>query len=113
MGVRGDLRLLEMAVRRRFNIDTEKAAREVNELMSSPDPRVQLRALGIAALMESMNQKDEHKVIDGQLTARDSELSRIASDLGIDPRLIVDGSISTDSSVVGTSQPTSSIRPSK
>jgi hypothetical protein len=101
MGVRGDLQLLEMAVRRRFNIDTEKAAREVNALMSDPDPRVQLRALGIAALMESMNQKDEHKVIDGQLTARDSELSRIASDLGIDPRLIVDGSIKTDSGVGG------------
>jgi hypothetical protein len=113
MGVRGDLRLLEMAVRRRFNIDTEKAAREVNQLMSDPDPRVQLRALGIAALMESMNQKDEHKVIDGQLTARDSELSRIASDLGIDPRLIVDGSIQTDRSVVGTTQPTEAIRPGK
>ncbi len=99
-------------MRRRFEIDTEKAAREVNELMSSPDPRVQLRALGIAALMESMNQKDEHKVIDGQLTARDSELSRIASDLGIDPRLIVDGSIATDSSSVGTTEHATPVRPS-
>ena len=113
MGVRGDLRLLEMAVRRRFNIDTEKAAREVNELMSDPDPRVQLRALGIAALMESMNQKDEHKVIDGQLTARDSELSRIASDLGIDPRLIVHGSVEADSSTVSNSKPAKAIRPNK
>lgn len=112
MGVRGDLRLLEMAVRRRFDIDTEKAAREVNALMSDPDPRVQLRALGIAALMESMNQKDEHKVIDGQLTAGNSDLSRIASDLGIDPRLIVDGSISTDSSSVSTTEHAEAVRPS-
>ena len=113
MGVRGDLQLLEMAVRRRFNIDTEKAAREVNGLMSDPDPRVQLRALGIAALMESMNQKDEHKVIDGQLTARDSELSRIASDLGIDPCLIVHGSVEADSSTVSNSKPAKAIRPNK
>lgn len=88
MGVRGDLRLLETAVRRRFAVDTEKAVRQVNELMDSPDDRVRLRALQIATMMESMNQKDEHKVIDVRVTTRNDQLAEIAADLGIEVRAI-------------------------
>lgn len=49
---------------------------------------------------ESQNQSDEHKVLDVEhVTARDNQLSAIAADLGIDPRLIIDASIETDRSV--------------
>jgi len=88
MGVRGDLQLLEMAVRRRFPIDAEKAARTVNQFLDDTDPRVALRAAAIAALMESQNQKDEHKIIDGMLSSGNDRLSSVAADLGLDPGLI-------------------------
>ena len=80
MGVRGDLRLLETAVRRRWNIDTESAAKTINDHLNDPDPRVALRAAGIAAVMESQNQKDEHKELD-EFSSRVIEL---ATRLGID-----------------------------
>ena len=60
MGVRGDLQMLETAVRRRFPVDTELAAKAVNEGLKSDNPRVSLRAAQIAAIMESQNQRDEH-----------------------------------------------------
>ena len=64
MGVRGDLRLLETAVRRRYPIDAERAAETVNAHLNDPDPRVALRAASIAAIMEGQNQKDEHAQAD-------------------------------------------------
>ena len=60
MGVRGDLQMLETAIRRRYPVDAEKAARTVNQFLDDPDPRAALRAAAIAALMEGQNQKDEH-----------------------------------------------------
>jgi hypothetical protein len=80
LGVRGDLILLETAVRRRWDIDCEAAARTINESLNDPDPRVALRAAGIAALMESQNQKDEHKELD-EFSNRVLEL---ANRLGVD-----------------------------
>ena len=80
MGVRGDLRLLETAVRRRWDIDCKAAARTINECLGDPDPRVALRAAGIAAMMESQNQKDEHKDLD-EFSSRVLEL---ANRLGVD-----------------------------
>ena len=59
MGVRGDLRMLETAVRRRWNIDTERAAATVNEALGSDDERIKIRAAAIATVMEGQNQKDE------------------------------------------------------
>lgn len=52
--------MLETAVRRRYPVDADKAARTVNQFLDDPDPRAALRAAGIAALMEGQNQKDEH-----------------------------------------------------
>lgn len=98
MGVRGDLRLLETAIRRRFAVDTEKAARQVNDLMESDDHRVRVRALQLAALMESMNQKDEHKVIDVRVSTRHDQLVEIAADLGIEVGAIENASRSAGGS---------------
>ena len=80
--------MLEMAVRRRFDIDTEKAARKVNQLMDSNDERIATRVLAIAALMESINQKDQHKVIDVHVTKRLDRLDGIAAGLGVDVSVI-------------------------
>jgi hypothetical protein len=88
MGVRGDLRLLETAVRRRYPINTTKAAETVNRFLDDADPRVALRAAAIAATMEGQNQSDEHKVIDVRITTRHDQLDAIASDLGIDISVI-------------------------
>ena len=52
--------MLETAIRRRYPVDAEKAARTVNQFLDDPDPRAALRAAAIAALMEGQNQKDEH-----------------------------------------------------
>lgn len=102
MGVRGDLCLLETAVRRRFAIDREKAAQEVNKLMDSSDPRIRVRALSIAVMMESQNQKDEHKVIDVRVQTRNDELLGIATDLGIEVSVIEDAARQTDSGTGST-----------
>jgi hypothetical protein len=88
MGVRGDLVLLERAVKRRWNIDLEKTASVVNKLLSSDDERIQARATAIAVQMEKQNQADEHKVVDVRVTTRHDEISAIAADLGIAPSLI-------------------------
>lgn len=92
MGVRGDLRMLETAVRRRWSIDTEKAAATVNSFLEDPDPRIAVRAAAIAVLMEAQNQKDEHKVIDVGIQQQHARLDAIAAELGVDQRLIEDAS---------------------
>jgi hypothetical protein len=88
-----------MAVRRRWNIDTEKAAAQVNELINDPDPRISVRALGIAALMEGQNQKDEHKLLDVSVETRHDRLDAIAADLGIEASFIKAIEAGSDSGV--------------
>ena len=92
MGVRGDLVLLERAVRRRWPIDLEKTASVVNELLSSDDERIQARAAAIAVQMEKQNQADEHKVVDVRVTTRNDRLPAIAADLGIEIGALADAS---------------------
>lgn len=90
MGVRGDLLLLERAVKQRWKINRDKAADEVNALLSSTDERIKARALAIAVAMESQNQKDEHKVLDVRVQIRHDQLPGIAADLGVDFALVED-----------------------
>ena len=72
--------MLETAVRRRWAVNCEAAAETINRHLDDPDPRVALRAAGIAALMESQNQKDEHKDLD-EFSGR---LLALADRLGVD-----------------------------
>lgn len=102
MGVRGDLQMLETAIRRRFPVDTAKAAETVNRHLADADPRAALRAASIAAMMESLNQKDEHKVIDVQFEQRNAQLDAIAADLGIEASLIAYAEGQSGSSNSGT-----------
>ena len=90
MGVRGDLRMLETAVRRRYPVDVEKAAKTVNRNLDDPDPRVSLRAAGIAVLMEGQNQRDEHKIVDVRISLEHDRLFGIAAELGVDVSTLQD-----------------------
>jgi len=97
MGIKGDLVLLERAVRRRWNIDLEKTAEIVNELLNSPDERIKARAASIAVQMEKQNQDDEHKIIDVRIAKRNAELDAIAADLGIEVTAIEDATRKSES----------------
>lgn len=59
MGVRGDLRLLERAVRHRWNIDRQRTIEVVQKCLESADERIAVRAASILVQMEAQNQKDE------------------------------------------------------
>ena len=97
MGVRGELRMLETAVRRRYPIDAVKAAETVNNHLDDPDPRVALRAAGIAAVMEGQNQKDEHQEQD-DFSQRLIELAR---QCGVDSDVIEALAITSRSATAG------------
>lgn len=64
----------------------------LTEIAQSPEYKGSERVSACNALIaaEGQNQKDEHKVVDIGIAKRNAELDAIASDLGIDPRLIVD-----------------------
>jgi len=69
------------------------------KVLADPESKRREVISAAKALMaaESQNQSDEHKIIDVNLQYTDDGLSKIASELGIDPRLIVDGSGQADS----------------
>jgi hypothetical protein len=93
VGIRSDARLLEMAIRRRWNVPAELAERTVVELLQSEDERIRARALGIAVIMEGQNQKDEHKLIDvsnASLQLGDDSILRIAEETGLSAEAIRD-----------------------
>lgn len=88
MGVRGELQMLETAIRRRWAVDTEKAARTVNKYLDHPDPRIAVRVASIAVMMEGQNQKDEHKLVDVEIQQQHARLDVVAAELGIDQSTI-------------------------
>ena len=91
MGIRADLQMIERAVKRRWNFDRSLAEKAIEEGLKSRDPRVQVRALGIAVAMEKQNQADEHKVLDiGNQHNRD-RIADVIARLGINPALVFDG----------------------
>jgi hypothetical protein len=86
MGVRGDLVLLERAIRHRWVTDDLKAL-TINSLRSalqSGDARTELRAANIVAILEAQNQKDEHKAVDVAVESDGNRFLEIAERLGID-----------------------------
>lgn len=111
-------RLMVKALVQRWPLDPRRK-REIVEVLArfvsdeNQNPRERISAARALLAAEAQNQSDEHKVLDGQLAARDSELSAIAADLGIDPRLIVDAACETDSRIECVTEPSASVRPSK
>lgn len=60
MGVRGDLRLIEQAVKNRWSFDKQRVVEVVGKCLESADERIAVRAASILVQMEAQNQKDEH-----------------------------------------------------
>jgi len=107
-----DTRMMARALTQRWPIKPEIREAVVRRLLRViADPQSSPREVTAAAraLMsaEAQNQSDEHKVLDVEhATARDNQLSAIAADLGIDPRLIVDASNETDRGIEGVKEST-------
>lgn len=95
---RSDMQLIERGMKRWFTDDLKaKAIQKLDEALESEDERIKIRAVKIVTDMEAQNQKDEHKVVDVELSARNAELDALAADLGIATDLIVDGTAESSS----------------
>ena len=103
MGVRGDVRMVQTALRRfPTEILIEKAIQATLRGLESGDPRAEATAVKNVIAMESLNQKDEHKVIDVRVQTRHDELAGIAADLGIEVGAIEDAERQADCGIGGT-----------
>lgn len=80
--------MLEMAIRRRWDVNTDRAAETINALLDSPDERIALRAASIAREMEGQNQKDEHEYLKRFTEHRIAELDQVAVELGLDESVV-------------------------
>ena len=97
MGIR-DTRMMAKALTQRWPIKPEyreAIIRKLIQVVANPQskPREVTAAARALLAAEAQNQSDEHKVIDGQLTAGNFDMARIAADLGIEPSLIIDGTV--------------------
>lgn len=102
MGVRGDVRMVQTALRRfPTEILIEKAIQATLRGLESGDPRAEASAVKNVIAMESLNQKDEHKVIDVRVQTRHDELAGIAADLGIEVSAIEDAERKADCGIGG------------
>lgn len=102
MGVRGEMRMIESAIRRfPTELLIQKAVEATLRGLQSGDPRAEATAVRNVIAMEAMNQKDEHKVIDVRVTTRHDQLAGIAADLGIEVGLIEDAARQADIGIGG------------
>jgi uncharacterized Ntn-hydrolase superfamily protein len=86
MGVRGEMRMIERAIKNRWLTDDLKsdALAAIKRGLNCGDDRAEQTAVRNLIAMEAQNQKDEHKVIDVRVQTRHDELAGIAADLGIE-----------------------------
>ena len=103
MGVRGDMRMIERAINKRWLTEDLKAdaIAAIKRGMKCGDDRAEQTAVRSLIAMEAQNQKDEHKVIDVRVTTRNDQLAGIAADLGIEIGLVEDASRKADSGIEG------------
>ena len=86
-----DLRLLRRAIKKRWKIPEEfrgVIVGRLRDIIENGDEEIALKAIAEVRQMESQNQKDEHKLVDVSISARNDRLDAIAADLGIDQGLI-------------------------
>ena len=104
MGVRGDMRMLERAIKSRWLTDDLKAdaLAAIRRGLTCGDDRAEQTAVRNLIAMEAQNQKDEHKVIDVRVQTRHDELAGIAADLGIEVGVIEDATRASDCGIGGT-----------
>lgn len=106
---RSDAVMLRRAMRGRWGDISElmeKAKEAASDLMDCEDPRAKAAGARLVDSMVRIHQKDEHKLIDVNVSTQDAELSAIAADLGIDPSLIIDATVEAGGSVEGIAQRT-------
>jgi hypothetical protein len=103
MGVRGEMRMIERAIKNRWLTDDLKAdaLAAIKRGLNSGDDRAEQTAVRNLIAMEAQNQKDEHKVIDVRVQTRHDELSGIAADLGIEIGALEDATGTTGGSIAG------------
>ena len=103
MGVRGEMRMIERAIKNRWLTDDLKAdaLAAIQRGLRCGDDRAEQTAVRNLIAMEAQNQKDEHKVIDVRVTTRHDQLAGIAADLGIEVGLIEDVAGKADSGIEG------------
>jgi hypothetical protein len=90
-----EARLYGRAIKSRWDVPQETkqiVIETLTEIATDQSLKESARVSACNAIIaaESQNQKDEHKVVDIGIAKRNAELDAIASDLGIDPRLILD-----------------------
>jgi hypothetical protein len=90
MGVRGEMRMIERAIKNRWLTNDLKtdALAAIKRGLNCGDDRAEQTAVRNLIAMEAQNQKDEHKVIDVRVVTRNDQYDAIAAELGIAPDLI-------------------------
>jgi hypothetical protein len=86
-----DLRLLRRAIKKRWEIPEEfrdVIVGRLRDIIMESDEATALKAIAEVRHMEAQNQKDEHKIVDVSISARNDRLDAIAADLGIDQGLV-------------------------
>jgi uncharacterized Ntn-hydrolase superfamily protein len=103
MGVRGEMRMIERAIKNRWLTDNLKsdALAAIKRGLNCGDDRAEQTAVRNLIAMEAQNQKDEHKVIDVRVQTRHDELAGIAADLGIEVGAIEDAARQADCGIGG------------
>lgn len=102
MGIRGEMQMIERAIKKRWLTTDElkaNALEAVQRGLNCGDKRAEQRAIANLLAMEAQNQKDEHKVVDVNVSTRHDKLPGIAADLGIDLRALPDATGQSESSV--------------
>jgi len=98
--------MLQRAIRNRW-LDTDELKRKAQERtlehLESENPRLQSIGVSNVLMMESQNQKDEHKFADLIVQTRNAELAEIASDLGIEESVVQDAESQSGGSIEATS----------
>jgi len=83
-----DIRLLGMAIRKRWQVSDEMKDAILQRLESvikfSPDDEIAIKAIAQVRAMEQQNQKDEHKVVDVEIQQQHARLDAVADELGVD-----------------------------
>jgi hypothetical protein len=74
-------------------------------ILEAGDDDIALKAIGELRQMEAQNQRDEHKYVELKIQQQHARLDAIATELGVDPRLIVDATEASGGSVDRPAEP--------
>ncbi len=103
-----DLRLIRRAMKQRWEIPDRTRALIMDRLaciLEAGADDIALKAISELRHMEAQNQKDEHKYVELKIQQQHARLDAIATELGVDPRLIVDATEASGGSVDRPSEP--------